>query len=301
MFPFEHNAYLDWRGQRLNGCVLGEKPDQAPAEALLQQIWLYQRLIPERLHTAQGTPVRILHPGFWNQEAGPDFRRAIVQVGDAPPTVGDVEIDLVPTGWEQHRHHVNPAYGKVVLHVTWEPGTSRHQLPAISIKHALDAPLPELAYWMGAETRPPAESLAGQCSGPFRALDANVVKAVLRQAARARLQAKAEQMQARARLFGWETALWEGLFAALGYKRNVWPMRQLATLLPQVRAEAARNPVLVQSRLFGLAGLLPGGGTKKSEAGPYIRRLWDGWWRVCAGSRFHHSTNQFFAPLGLDG
>lgn len=279
MFPYEPNAYLSWRGERLRGARLGEKPEQAPSEALLQQVWLYQRLVPERLQTADGGRVEVLHPGFWNHEPGPDFRRAIIQVGGGPKRIGDVEIDLVPAGWEQHRHHLNKAYGNVILHVTWEPGSARADIPSISLKHALDAPLQELAFWLGSEGKPPAESVLGQCSGPFRSLEQQTVRLVLRQAAQARLQAKAEQLQARARQFGWEAALWEGLFGALGYKRNVWPMRRMAALLPQVRSDAEREPLLVQSRLFGLAGLLPSDATAGDSAGAYLRELWHLWWR----------------------
>ena len=47
-------------------------------------------------------------------------------------------------------------------------------------------------------------------------------------AARVRFQTKAAQFRARARHAGWEQALWEGLFRALGYKHNVWPMQNLA-------------------------------------------------------------------------
>lgn len=278
VIPFEPNLYLRWRMARLPGNALGEKTDQAPSEALLQQLWLYQRFIRERLQTPDGREVRVLHPGFWNQEAGPDFRRAIIQLGGEKPVIGDIEIDLLPGGWEQHRHHENPAYRKIVLHVTWEPGAPRHEIPAISLKHALDAPLEQLAFWLGAETKPPPESLLGQCSGPFRAMDQTAVKAVLRQAAQARLQRKAEQLQARARQHGWEAALWEGLFTALGYKRNVWPMRQLSELSGRLRGQAA-SPLLLQSRLFGLAGLLPAQAPRNSPAEPYLRQLWETWWR----------------------
>src|ERR1051325_1928759 len=109
------NWYLRWRAERVNLPRLSEKPDQAPPEALLQQVWLYQRLLQDKLRTIEGRPVRVLHPGFWNREPGPDFRQAIIQVGNEPPISGDVEIDLVPAGWEQHLHAANPAYRNVVL------------------------------------------------------------------------------------------------------------------------------------------------------------------------------------------
>src|ERR1041384_7615803 len=224
------NRYLHWRGGQFSFPRLSEKPDQAPPEALLQQVWLYQRVLQDKLRTTEGRAIRVLHPGFWNREPGPDFRQAIIQVGSDSPVSGDVEIDTMPAGWEEHSHLGNPAYRNVVLHVTWEPETPRNDLPSIALKHALDSTLPELSFWLGIEPKPAPEGLAGQCSAPLRTLEPARVKEVLKQAAQARLRRKAEQLQARARQVGWEGALWEGLFSALGYKRNVWPMRRLAEL-----------------------------------------------------------------------
>jgi hypothetical protein len=275
------NAYFRWLTARTNRIALSEKPDQSPPEALLQQVWLYQRVLQERLQTTDGRPVRVLHPGFWNKEPGPDFRKAVVQIGNEPVVTGDVEIDLVPAGWERHSHAGNPAYRDVVLHVTWEPETARAGLPSVSLKHALDSTLPELSFWLGLEPKPAPDGLAGQCSGPLRSLPAAAVAQVLRQAAETRLLRKAELFQARARQCGWEGALWEGMFGALGYKRNVWPMRRLGGMLSRLAEDLPSGDgkaFALQSRLLGVGGLLPaqapGGGP-----GDYVRRVWDLWWR----------------------
>ena len=101
---FSSNFYLAWRAKRFASTAFAEKADQAPPEALLQQVWLYQRILQDRLQTIDGRAVRVLHPGFLNREAGPDFRRAIVQIGNEGPVTGDIEIDLISAGWEQHSH-----------------------------------------------------------------------------------------------------------------------------------------------------------------------------------------------------
>ena len=94
-----------------------------------------------------------------------------------------------------------------------------------------------------------------------------------------RLQSKAAQFQARARRVGWEQALWEGLFRALGFKHNVWPMQRLAELRPRWQTPRTQ-PLALQARLFGISGLLPLELTR-SETGAdnYVRRVWDQWWR----------------------
>ena len=100
----EGNPYLRWRAANLQRCALGEKPDQRPPEALLQRVWLYQRLLLERLQTSDGRKVRVLHPGVWNHEPGPDFRKAVIQIGrrgtamnkkalEVAKAIGPVEVD----------------------------------------------------------------------------------------------------------------------------------------------------------------------------------------------------------------
>jgi hypothetical protein len=100
---------------------------------------------------------------------------------------------------------------------------------------------------------------------------------LLREAAKVRLQAKAGIFQARARQAGWEQALWEGLFRALGYKHNVWPMQRLGELRPRWAAGEV-EPITVEARLLGLSGMLP---TELTQAqnGTYLRKVWDLWWR----------------------
>jgi hypothetical protein len=278
------NWYLRWRAERFSRFRFSETVDATPAEALLQQIWAYQRINPEKLNTTDGRRVRVLHPGFLNRESGPDFRGAIVQVGDEGPRSGDVEIDLFSAGWEQHSHVGNPAYKNVVLHVTWEPEKTDRPFPSVALKHALDSAPSDLAFWLGMQPKPQPEGLAGKCSGPLRGLDPARVREILKQAAQARLRTKAEQLQARARQVGWEGTLWEGLFSALGYKRNAWPMRRLAELRSGLCAQINdENPVQhLQARLLGIAGFLP---TQSPGNETYLRTLWQTWWRESAQFR----------------
>ncbi|MDW8311084.1 MAG: DUF2851 family protein, partial [Verrucomicrobiales bacterium] len=196
------NLYAQWRGQRFAPPILQEaETGSTPSERFLQLVWFHQRLARDRLRSFDGQRVRVLHPGFWNREAGPDFRQAVVQFEDEPPRAGDVEVDLHPAGWRGHRHDENPAYQAVCLHVVWD-GDARAPtaLPTVALRHALDAPLEELRVWLGSAAAPalPAE-LAGRCSAPLRTLTEEQTRELLRQAALVRLQAKAHALQAAAR------------------------------------------------------------------------------------------------------
>jgi len=191
-----------------------------------------------------------------------------------------VEVDLHSSGWHAHGHDRNPAFQKVILHVIWEgERPAEGGPPAMLLRHVLDAPLGELSLWLGGEaghTLP--EEFRGQCCAPLRTLSSERLSELLRQSAQFRLQSKAAQFQARARQAGWEQALWEGLFRALGYKHNTWPMQRLAELRPRWAARA--RPLCLQARLFGISGLLPLDLTRSQDGSDgYVRRVWDQWWR----------------------
>ena len=250
-----------------------------PPERLLQTVWHHQRLQRDQLQTVDGLAVRVLHPGFWNHEAGPDFRGAVIQIGQEEARSGDIEIDLTRRNWQGHQHHQNPAFANVILHVVWNDGPGAAlPFPTLALEKFLDTPLHELQSWAagaaGADW--PAE-LQGACSNPLGQLTREKCANLLEQAALVRFQRKAQELEIRARQAGWEQALWEGLFRALGYKQTIWPMQRVAELLPRLR-EAGNTLPEWQARLLGVSGFL-GAAHEKSGQQDYVRALWDHWWR----------------------
>jgi hypothetical protein len=274
------NFYARWRVPAGRGNVLRDE-EEAPPERLLQAIWRHQRLRRDRLRTTGGQVVRILHPGFVSVEGGPDFRGAVIQLGEAAPRSGDVEIDLRVGGWRAHGHDRNPAFKNVLLHVVWD---GAHPLPGgpplLPLSHSLDAPIAELGLWLENDSpRVLPEKLRGQCCTVLRELAEPRQTRILDAAARVRFQAKAEQFRTRARHAGWEQSLWEGLFRALGYKHNVWPMQNLAELRSRWQ-RGTESALVLQARLLGLSGLLPVELPRATAGGDgYLRRVWDCWWR----------------------
>jgi len=196
--------YARWRAQAGVTSALRETDEASPPERLLQIIWQHQRLRRDQLTTLDGEPVRVLHPGFKNSEAGPDFRGAMVQIGAGPELAGDVEVDVRSRGWHAHEHEGNPAYQNVILHVVWEserPATTR--FPTLALRRVLDAPLRELHWWLGSEAdQSLPENLLGRCCAALRDLSPERLTALLHQAAQIRLESKAAQFQAQARQAG---------------------------------------------------------------------------------------------------
>ena len=272
------NFYAQWRRRNL-----GELREEAgaPSERLLQAVWFHQRITRNQLRTIDGRAVQILHPGFWNREAGPDFKGALLRFDDELPTAADVEIDLSSAGWRFHGHDKNPNFCNVKLHVVWEKEESG-PIPTLVLKSILDSPLPELALWLSTDAAPefPPE-LQGHCCAPLREVGAERRQQLLQQAGVVRLQSKAAHFKSRARQAGWEQALWEALFRALGYKNNVWPMQRLGELGGELAPAGQKlSPLQLQGRLLGVAGLLPDQLTHApTDSDHYVRRMWDGWWR----------------------
>lgn len=280
MIKAKRNFYAEWRLRARSPARLQEGKG-GPAEHLLQLVWFHQRLVRDKLCTIDGRTVHVLHPGFWSHEGGPDFRASVIQFDSDKPISGDIEVDLHPSGWRSHRHDRNPAFQNVILHVVWD-GSKDTALPILPLKSVLDAPLEELLVWIGTDAgRSFPEALKGQCSAPLHELTQERLIELLRQAARVRVEAKAAQIQARARQAGWEQALWEGLFRALGYKHNTWPMLRLGELRERfLPGSQHAEPARLQALLLGAGGLLPFDLTSlKAGTHTYARQLWDVWWR----------------------
>lgn len=252
----------------------------SPPERLLQAIWQQQRLQRAQLRTLDGQTVRVLHPGFGSAEGGPDFRGAVIQIGDAPPASGDVEVDLRPSGWHAHGHDRNPAFANVILQVVWQAERRANGPPLLPLGGVLDASLAELSLQLDhVSPRTLPENFLGQCSAPLRELSEAALLELLRDAGHVRLQNKAAWFRARAQQAGWEQSLWEGLFRALGYKHNAWPMQHLAEQRQRWQRKGD-STLTLQARLLGLSGLLPAGlNHNQSVTDGYLRRAWDSWWR----------------------
>ena len=62
-------------------------------EAFLHYVWKYQLFGKDDLHVTAGDPLQIVHPGQLNRDAGPDFKGAVIRIGDIV-WAGDVEIHV---------------------------------------------------------------------------------------------------------------------------------------------------------------------------------------------------------------
>jgi hypothetical protein len=277
------SSYADWRREALDELCLREADEAGVPERVLQVVWQHQRLRDD-LRLCDGRSVRVLHPGFWNHGAGPDFRKAVVAIEGEEVLRGDVEVDVEPAGWHAHGHDRNPSFANTILRVVWSaPETARE--PWLCLRDQLDAPWPKLREW--ALREPPGElpdRLRGVCCEPLKRLTAGQLDGLLNEAGIVRLEGKAAHFEALARARGWEAALMIGLVSGLGYKRNAWPMRRVAEamlLLDRSKARAAEREEMTLALMLGISGFMPHEWSAEDRRrSDYLSRLWSLWWRL---------------------
>jgi len=209
------------------------------SERQIQAVWYDGTLRPANLLTYSGEPLHVVDPGVWNLEAGPDFKNAVVEIGITHRRiVGDVEIHIHPSDWTSHGHSSDPAYSNVAVHATWLPGSPPAGLPPnctsvclgsfAELMHDFDLSRIDVGAYPFAfipnDPRPCEESL-------HDAPDATL--AVLRSAGRLRLMRKAHRLSELINRRSTSSQLfYEEVFAALGYKYNAFPFRDIAAEMP---------------------------------------------------------------------
>lgn len=85
-------------------------------EILLHYIWQQHFWAECEQFTTDGMPIEIISTGQHNRDAGPDFSHVHLRIGQQE-WVGNVEMHVRASDWKRHRHHQDPAYDSVILHV----------------------------------------------------------------------------------------------------------------------------------------------------------------------------------------
>lgn len=224
------------------------------SENLLQKIWLRGDFDRASLQTADGHPLRIVHPGRWNRLAGPDFREARLLL-DGQPLTGDVELHLYTADWQAHAHAHDPAYADVVLHVvlfppaaheTFTAGAQGRRLPVLALLSYLHQDLEAYA------AEEAIEALAGRPVTELRALLATLPREALSDGvalhAEKRWRQKVRFAGQRITRLGWEAACHHAALEVLGYRMNRSPMLAVAAAFPLAAWRAAPDRTAAAAR-----------------------------------------------------
>ncbi|MBL7902027.1 MAG: DUF2851 family protein [Bacteroidia bacterium] len=88
-------------------------------EDLLQFIWQHKLLKPLPLMTVSGKEIKVLRPGELNQDSGPDFFNARIEL-DGLILAGNIEVHVNSSDWLKHNHQEDRAYDNIILHVVYK-------------------------------------------------------------------------------------------------------------------------------------------------------------------------------------
>jgi hypothetical protein len=103
-------------------------------ERLLQFIWQFQYFNKGELQTTSGEELQIISPGVYNTNQGPDFNDAKIRIGKTT-WAGNIELHLLSSDWNRHKHHRDKNYNNVVLHVVWEDDFPDYNIPVLNLNN----------------------------------------------------------------------------------------------------------------------------------------------------------------------
>jgi len=222
---------------------------------------LWQQLMDRTELAAEGGEViRIIYPGRKNDDRGADFRDAVIATSQGI-IKGDIEVHVKSSDWQAHRHHQDPAYNRVVLHVVmWHNSEA-----ATNLQNGETVPIVALDKYIEEPSSYSPASSGMPCLKAVTVLATDTVAQFLDSAGEERFSAKADQLQANLAQTEANQCLYQGIMAALGYVKNKLPMLKLATRLPlHILQSIARGKISdqeclarQQALLLGTAGLLP--------------------------------------------
>lgn len=236
------------------------------------------------LITEEDGPVTVVFAGRPNDDHGADFRDAILATRHGL-AVGDIELHTDSGGWWAHRHHLDPVYNRVILHVVYRHDCGR----SAELQNGRTVPTLTLGRFLGTASgrSPYAPDIAGLL--PCRAgggLSPPVVTAILNEAGDARFRMKTDTFRHDLDTQNPTHILYQALMEALGYHRNRGPMRRLAEAIPfeRLMESADSQPdgeclARWQGLLLGGAGLLPSQRRLRNAGGDdeWVRKLEKVW------------------------
>ena len=235
------------------------KPDLDKVdEAFVQKLWNEQRFFDTNMEAIDRRAIRVLKPGIWNHNEGPDFMHAEIEI-DGKLQIGDVEIHVRSSEWYAHKHHLNSRYNRVILHAVFFNDDFNLRTRLQNGKRISTL---ELLKWIAVDTgdlyddTEDTTTAEGICRVTGQQLNMEVLKGVFESLGRERFLEKAESMRLLRTRLDFEQLLYEGIMEALGYARNSKAMRELAQHVPFADLDQ-KSELEIQAILFGVAGLLP--------------------------------------------
>ncbi|RRB02091.1 DUF2851 family protein [Larkinella rosea] len=228
------------------------------SEDFIYFLWQFQYFRTTDLRTVEGEAVRVIHPGFRNPDAGPDFTQARLFIGEVE-WAGTVEAHVRAADWLVHRHQYDRAYDNVILHIVWDKDPVFLQrsdgtvIPTLCLSEWADVTLLQRYQTLL------AESGVIPCAGRITTVEPVRLTAMFDTVLLKRLERKAAGVKVLYHRVDqdWEETTYQLLAAAFGFQVNTEPFAQLSRQVPlKILLKHRDNPMQLEAMLFGTAGLL---------------------------------------------
>jgi hypothetical protein len=222
-------------------------------ERLLQYIWQFQYFNTKQLTIESGEELRIIHPGHYNTNQGPDFLEAKIKIGKTV-LVGSIELHLLSSDWNKHRHQNDVNYKNVILHVVWQNDIKEDaHLPLLILQNRIARVLlHQYEEWMMQTPTIP-------CAASINNVKNLVWVAWKERLLIERLQRKSGYVLNALQLnrHHWEETFWQLLARSFGIKVNEDSFERIAKALPlSILAKHKNQLITLEALLLGQAGLL---------------------------------------------
>jgi hypothetical protein len=226
-------------------------------EKLLHAVWKNQWFAKEQLQTVKNQSISIINQGFLHQDAGPDFKQAIIKIGDVT-WAGNVEIHIKSSDWYKHYHQNDLKYNSVILHVVYEHDqevfiTHDTPLPTLELRSLLSSQL-LLRYSQLLNS-----SVLLPCTAYIEKLHPLTLQSFLTRLSFDRFMRKKAQVFEILHSFSedWEQAMFYTLCQSFGFKTNAPAFEMLGKTLPyKIIKRHTSSHLQVAALIFGQAGML---------------------------------------------
>ena len=196
----------------------------------------------------------------WSLEWGSraDFRHAHLRI-DGQEVKGDIELHLSQEGWVHHRHHLDPRYDQVVLHVClWSPQKelsiqtcNGRDIKQTFLEPFLTIPISRIARLLDLDLYPYRKFVgSGRCAQAlFRHLPESSINTLFSSAAQWRFREKRNYLTEHVQ--NKELRLSTGMAAALGYKHHTQEFVNLYVWLKTQTVSSLEDQIAL---LLGVSG-----------------------------------------------
>lgn len=227
-------------------------------EDFLCYVWQHKLLNNNILKSSEQEDIEIIHPGTRNYDSGPDYTAAKIRIGRTI-WAGNVEIHIKASDWIAHKHHKDPAYSNIILHVLYVDDTkNKHThrvlpLPSLEIKNYIDNKIYNNFHRLINQKNWVA------CQNLVQNVNKIIISNWLNRLIIERLENKSEEIMhfLKYNNNNWEETFYYFLARNFGFKKNKTAFGMLAQRTPYKALGKHKNQLLqLEALLFGQAGFL---------------------------------------------